>query len=72
MSGGLEGLVPAWTEEVPRLLEALQGAGLWRSTVLSRFFTTSPPSLSEVQDFLQEVMHGVTEDELDTYTPYVQ
>ncbi len=71
MSKGLEGLEAIWARDVPRLLEVLRGAGLWRSTALARFFASSPPTLTEVQDFLQEVVHGATDEELDGYTPYV-
>ncbi len=72
MAAGPAGLTDSWAKEVPRLLGALQGAGLWRSTVLAHFFSTSPPSLSEVQDFLVELMPDVGEDEQDLYAPYVQ
>ncbi len=71
MACGLEELEGIWAREVPRLLEVLRGAGLWRTTVLARFFASSPPTLTEVQDFLQEVLHGATDEELDGYVPYV-
>ncbi len=54
------------------LLSALKGAGLWRATSLAHFFTSPPPSLMDIQELVQELIPDSTEDEQDTYAPYIQ